>query len=448
MHCVRKITQDISWIGGNDRRLALFESAYPVPKGVSYNSYLLLDEKTVLLDTVDRSITDQFFENLDYVLNGRALDYVVVHHMEPDHAATLRDLLARRPNVTVVGNQKTLTMFAQFFGETPANTLVVKEGDTLPLGRHTLTFCMAPMVHWPEVMVSYDSADKVLFSADAFGSFGALDGALFADQVDYDRDWLDEARRYYVNIVGKYGPQVTAALKKLEALDIQVICPLHGLVWRKNLDYILEKHRLWASYTPEKRGVAIAYASVYGNTQNAAEILAAKLADKGVPVVMFDASMTHYSEILAAFFQYSHIVLASTTYNNGIFTSMEHLLHEMGSHNLQKRKVALIQNGSWAPASGKLMAQLLSPMKEVEVLSPVTLKSSLTDGQEAELEALAEALLSDGTTEAEKPAEEPASGTKKWVCKICGYVYEGESLPEDFVCPICRRPASDFEPMQ
>ena len=217
MHCVRSITRDLYWIGGNDRRLALFESAYPVPRGVSYNAYVLLDEKTVLFDTVDRSITDQFFENLDHVLDGRTLDYVVVHHMEPDHAATLRDLLARRPDVTVVGNQKTLAMFAQFFGQAPVNTLVVKEGETLSLGRHTLTFCMAPMVHWPEVMVSYDSTDKVLFSADAFGSFGALDGALFADQVDFDRDWLDEARRYYVNIVGKYGPQVTTALKKLES---------------------------------------------------------------------------------------------------------------------------------------------------------------------------------------------------------------------------------------
>ena len=246
MHCVRSITRDLYWIGGNDRRLALFESAYPVPRGVSYNAYVLLDEKTVLFDTVDRSITDQFFENLDHVLDGRALDYVVVHHMEPDHAATLRDLLARRPDVTVVGNQKTLAMFAQFFGQAPVNTLVVKEGETLSLGRHTLTFCMAPMVHWPEVMVSYDSTDKVLFSADAFGSFGALDGALFADQVDFDRDWLDEARRYYVNIVGKYGPQVTTALKKLESLPNE-----DGTVPDLNVKYLYDQA---ASFLLVKRG--------------------------------------------------------------------------------------------------------------------------------------------------------------------------------------------------
>ena len=278
MYCVRKVTDDLLWIGGNDRQHPLFESAHPVPRGMSFNSYLLLDEKTVLFDTVDRAVQTQFFENLEYALNGRKLDYVFVHHMEPDHAATLGDLMIRHPEATIVCNGKSLNMIRQFHATDPKGAKLVNEGDTITTGRHTFTFVNAPMVHWPEVMVSYDSTDKILFSADAFGTFGALNGVLFADEVNFDRDWLDEARRYYTNIVGKYGPQVQALLKKAAGLDIQMICPLHGPIWRENTEWFLEKYQLWSTYTPEDRGVAIFCGSIYGHTENAAEILACRLA--------------------------------------------------------------------------------------------------------------------------------------------------------------------------
>ena len=368
MYCVRKVTDDLLWIGGNDRQHPLFESAHPVPRGMSFNSYLLLDEKTVLFDTVDRAVQTQFFENLEYALGGRKLDYVFVHHMEPDHAATLGDLMIRHPEATIVCNGKSLNMIRQFHATDPKGAKLVNEGDTITTGKHTFTFVNAPMVHWPEVMVSYDSTDKILFSADAFGTFGALNGVLFADEVNFDRDWLDEARRYYTNIVGKYGPQVQALLKKAAGLDIQMICPLHGPVWRKDLGYILGKYAKWAAYEPEVQGVLIAFASVYGGTETAANILACRLAELGVPVEMYDVSVTHYSYVLSDAFKYSHIVFASTTYNNGIFVSMENLLHDIAHHALKNRKVALIQNGSWAPASGKLMSEILGGMKDMEIL--------------------------------------------------------------------------------
>ena len=410
MYCVRKVTDDLLWIGGNDRQHPLFESAHPVPRGMSFNSYLLLDEKTVLFDTVDRAVQTQFFENLEYALNGRKLDYVFVHHMEPDHAATLGDLMIRHPEATIVCNGKSLNMIRQFHATDPKGAKLVNEGDTITTGKHTFTFVNAPMVHWPEVMVSYDSTDKILFSADAFGTFGALNGVLFADEVNFDRDWLDEARRYYTNIVGKYGPQVQALLKKAAGLDIQMICPLHGPVWRKDLGYILDKYAKWAAYEPEVQGVLIAFASVYGGTETAANILACRLAELGVPVEMYDVSVTHYSYVLSDAFKYSHIVFASTTYNNGIFVSMENLLHDIAHHALKNRKVALIQNGSWAPASGKLMSEILGGMKDMEILeAPVTLKSTLAPGQDQELEALAKVLAASVKGEAVEPeAEEPA----------------------------------------
>ena len=450
MYCVRKVTDDLIWIGGNDRQHPLFESTHPVPRGMSFNSYLLLDEKTVLFDTVDRAVQTQFFENLDYALGSRKLDYVFVHHMEPDHAATLGDLMIRHPEATIVCNGKSLNMIRQFHATDPKGAKLVNEGDTITTGRHTFTFVNAPMVHWPEVMVSYDSTDKILFSADAFGTFGALNGVLFADEVNFDRDWLDEARRYYTNIVGKYGPQVQALLKKAAGLDIQMICPLHGPVWRKDLGYILDKYAKWAAYEPEVQGVLIAFASVYGGTETAANILACRLAELGVPVEMYDVSVTHYSYVLSDAFKYSHIVFASTTYNNGIFVSMENLLHDIAHHALKNRKVALIQNGSWAPASGKLMSEILGGMKDMEILeAPVTLKSTLAPGQDQELEALAKVLAASVKGEAVEPeAEEPAPAKPRgFVCKICGFVYESDTLPEDFTCPICRRPASDFEPL-
>lgn len=448
MHCVRPVAENLFWVGASERHHPLFESAHPVPQGMSYDSYLLLDEKTVLLDTIDQSVQGQFFENVEHLLNGRPLDYVVVHHMEPDHAAALGELLARHPEATVVCSGMAVNMIRQFHRVTPTKLLPVKEGDTLCAGRHTFTFVAAPMVHWPEVLVSYESTEKILFSADAFGTFGALDGVLFADEVDFDRDCIDEARRYYTNIVGKYGPQVTALLKKAAGLDIRMICPLHGPVWRKDLGYILDKYQKWAAYEPEVQGVMIAFASVYGGTETAAAILAARLREKGVPVAMYDVSVTHPSYVLSEAFKYSHLVFASTTYNNGIFVTMETLLHDICAHCLKNRTVALIQNGSWAPASGKLMRGLLEKLEGFRILDGmVTLKSALAPGQEKELEELAQTLWDDihGVKVEEKEESAPRKG---FVCTVCGFIYEGDTLPEGFVCPICRRPASAFKPLE
>ena len=305
------------------------------------------------------------------------------------------------------------------------------------------------MVHWPEVVVSYDRTDKILFSADAFGTFGALNGILFADEMDFDRDWMDEARRYYTNIVGKYGPQVQALLKKAAGLDIQMICPLHGPVWRRDLSLILDKYAKWAAYEPEVRGVLIPFASIYGDTEAAANILACRLAELGVKVDMVDVSVTHCSYVLAQCFRYSHLVFAAPTFNNGLFDSMEHLLRDLARHNLQNRTVALIQNGSWAPASGKLMGEILGGMKNMELLqAPVTLRSALAPGQEAELEALARELAASVRGEPVPDAPAPAADKPKgFVCTVCGYILEADTLPDDFVCPICRRPASCFQPL-
>lgn len=395
MYCVKKLQDDLYWVGGNDRRLALFEGVYPVPRGVSYNAYVVLDEKTVLLDTVDKSVSEQFFENLDHVLDGRGLDYLVVDHMEPDHCATMEALVRRHPEVKLVVNAKTLPMIRNYFTfDVDSRAQVVKEGDTLTTGKHTFTFLMAPMVHWPEVMVTYDQTAKTLFSADAFGTFGALDGGVFADEMDFPRDRLDEARRYYANIVGKYGAPVQALLKKAAALELDMVCPLHGPVWRKDVGWFVEKYQRWSSYTPEESGVVIAYASVYGHTANAADILAMKLAEKGAgPVAVYDVSVTHPSVLVAEAFRYSHLVLASTTYNAGIFVNMENLLHDLKAHALQNRTVGLIQNGSWAPASGKLMGEALGQMKDMRVLEPVvSIASAVKEEQLAQLEALAGAL--------------------------------------------------------
>ena len=319
MFCTRKVNDDYTWVGADGRRLAMFEGVYDVPRGVSFNSYLLTDGKTVLFDTADASVCRVFLENVAHGLNGRALDYLVVQHMEPDHAADIRDLLVRHPETTVVCSAAAKNMLAQFFGPGYEGRIsVVKEGDTLCTGRHTLHFVAAPMVHWPEVLMTYDETDKLLLTADAFGTFGALNGALFADEVDFHRDYLDEARRYYTNIVGKYGAQVQAVLKKAGGLDIQMLLPLHGFVWRQDLGYILGKYDLWSRYEPEERGVVIAYASVYGGTENAANILACRLREQGVQVAMYDTSVTPASYILAAAFRFSHVVLAAPTYNAGV----------------------------------------------------------------------------------------------------------------------------------
>jgi len=395
MHFIKRISDDLIWVGANDRRLAMFEGVYSVPYGVSYNSYLLTDDKTVLFDTVDKAVGRRFFENIAFALNGRQLDYLVIQHMEPDHSAVLDELLLRYPNVKVVCNAKTLVLIKQFFTlETDAH--IVKEGDTLCTGKHTLNFIMAPMVHWPEVMMTYDSVDKILFSADAFGTFGALNGAVFADEVNFNTDYMNEARRYYTNIVGKYGPQVQAVLSKATAIDIEVICPLHGFVWRKDLNDIISKYTLWSSYQPEESGVMIAYASVYGNTENAAEILSGMLRDKGVKTVMFDVSVTPMSEIVAAAFRWSHLVFASTTYNMGIFISMEDLLNDLVAHNIQNRTLGIIENGSWAATSGGLIKGKFEKCKDITFLEQsVSIKSALRADQYAELEAMADAFVAD-----------------------------------------------------
>lgn len=614
MYCVKKITDDLTWIGGNDRRLAMFEGVYSVPDGVSYNSYLLLDEQTVVFDTVDKAVSKVFFENIAHVLQGRKLDYLVVQHMEPDHAATMGELVLRYPEVTIVCNAKIHQMIKQYFDfDIDSRVKLVEEGDVLCTGKHTYTFLMAPMVHWPEVMVTYDLDEEILFSADAFGTFGALNGPIFADEVDFGRDFMDEARRYYTNIVGKYGQQVQALLEKASTVNIKMICPLHGFVWRKRLNDFIEKYKLWSSYTPEENAVMIAYASVYGNTENTAEIVACKLADKGIKTVMYDVSVTPPSDIVAAAFRYSHLVFASTTYNAGIFVQMENLLHDIAAHNIQNRKIALIENGSWAPTSGGLMREILEKTPGTEFISePLTIKSSLKENQMEALDRLVDAIaasvgkkksaaadnvpgeinpaamftlsyglyvvtVNDGqrdsgcivntvtqltdspkritvainkanytnevikktgefnvsvlsqdatfqqfqqfgfssgrdtdkfegcgyfdrsanglryvpentnaylsakvvdslefethtlfiadVTEAQvlsdvpsvtysyyfehiKPKPQPSAQKKKgWVCKICGYVYEGETLPPDFICPLCKHGAADFEPL-
>ena len=317
MYCVKNIKDDLFWVGGSDRRLALFENAYPIPNGISYNSYLLLDEKTVLFDTVDRAITGQFLENVESVLAGRTLDYVIVNHMEPDHCATLGELIRRYPDISVVCNAKTIPIIKQFYEfDIDTRAVIVKENDTFCSGRHTFTFLMAPMVHWPEVMVTYDTTDKILFSADAFGTFGAMNGNLFADELYFERDWLADARRYYTNIVGKYGASVQTLLKKAAALDIEVLCPLHGPVWRSDIAWYVDKYLTWSSYEPEEKAVMIAYGSIYGNTENAANILACRLADRGVKnIVMYDVSSTHPSVIISEAFRCSHLIFASATYN-------------------------------------------------------------------------------------------------------------------------------------
>ncbi len=394
MYCTKKVTDDLIWVGGNDRRLAMFEGVYSVPDGVSYNSYLLLDDTTVLFDTVDHAVSKIFFENLEHALSGRKLDYLVVQHMEPDHSATMAEVLRRWPDTVVVCNAKTETMIRQFFQlDLSEKIYLVKEGSVLNTGHHNLTFVMAPMVHWPEVMVTYDAVDKILFSADAFGTFGALNGAMFADEVDFARDYMDEARRYYTNIVGKYGTQVQALLKKASALEINMICPLHGFVWRTNIGDYLDKYVKWSTYTPEETGVMIAYASVYGNTENTAEVLSSCLRDRGIKTVMFDVSVTPASDIIAAAFRYSHLVFASTTYNAGIFVTMEALLHDLAAHNIQNRTVAFIQNGSWAPTSGKLMRDILAPLKNITLLDPlIDVRSSLKESQLEEIYALTNAI--------------------------------------------------------
>ncbi len=394
MHCTKKITNDLTWVGANDRRLAMFEGVYSVPNGVSYNSYLLIDDVTVLFDTVDKAVSRIFFQNVKHVLNGKTLDYVVVQHMEPDHSATLHELIIRYPEVVVICNQKTATMLNQFFDVDFSDKLwIVDESTMFNTGHHEFQFVFAPMVHWPEVMVTYDKTDKILFSADAFGTFGALNGAIFADEVDFNADYMAEARRYYTNIVGKYGTQVSALLNKASNLDIAMICPLHGFVWRYNLNDYIDKYQRWATYTPETKGVMIAYASVYGHTENVAEIISSRLRDLGIKTKMYDVSVTPTSELVATAFEYSHLLFASTTYNAGVFITMEEVLRDIVAHNLKNRTVAFVENGSWAPTAGKQMKEILSKLQNITYLDEtISIRSSLRESQVAEIDALVNAI--------------------------------------------------------
>ena len=396
MHSTRKVTDDLIYVGGSDRRLSRFENLFPIPKGVSYNSYVLLDEKTVLFDTADESISRQYIENVVHALNGRPLDYMVVQHMEPDHCAMIDDMLRRYPEAKMVCSAKAVGMFAQFYGtDVAARALVVKEGDKLSTGEHTLHFVMAPMVHWPEVMVTYDEKDKILFSADAFGTFGALSGNIFDDEITFDTTWMNDARRYYTNIVGKYGVQVQALLKKAASLDIEMICPLHGPIWRKDLGLLLEKYQKWSTYEPEDKTVMIAYATMYGNTENAANVLAGMLADKGVKnIAMYDVSETDVSELVAESFRCSHLVLAAPTYNSRIQPKMEAYLSDIKALNLQNLTVAVIDNGTWAATAGKQMIGTLEGMKNMTILeNTISIKSALAENQLGALEALADELV-------------------------------------------------------
>lgn len=395
MFCVRKVTKDLYWVGGNDRRLALFENVHPIPRGVSYNSYLLLDKKTVLFDTVDWSVCRQFLENIQAVLNGRPLDYLVINHMEPDHGAAIEEIILRYPNVKIISTEKAFLLMRQFGFDIDGRMEEVIEGDTKSFGKHEVTFVAAPMVHWPEAMVTFDTTNGVLFAADAFGSFGALDGKLFNDEVDFDRDWIDDARRYYTNIVGKYGPHVQALLKKASGLDIKMICPLHGPVWRTDLGYFIDKYDKWSRYEPEEKAVMIVYASMYGNTEAAATTLATKFVEKGMKnVVMYDVSSTHVSELISETFRVSHVVLASVTYNLGIYPPMHNYLMDMKALNLQKRTFAIIENGSWACKSGSLMSEFLEEMKEMTVLEDkVTLVSSMNEGNVTDMDTIVEGVI-------------------------------------------------------
>ena len=398
MHIVRKVTDNLYWIGANDHRLTLFENIHPIPEGVSYNSYLLLDQKTVMFDTVDWDGCRQMMENLEYVLDGRELDTVVVNHWEPDHAASLQVVLNRYPKAEILSTEKGFMLMKQFgFHADGHKTITVKEGDKTCFGEHTVTYLEAPMVHWPEAMVTLDLTNGALFSADAFGSFKTLDGRLFNDEVDYDRDWIDSNRRYLTNIVGKYGPHIRKLLNKAAPVldQIKFICPLHGLVWRNNLDYLLDKYNHWASYEPEEKGVMIVYASMYGNTEQAAQAIAAKLAEKGIRnVSLFDVSSTHVSYLIAEVFRVSHVILASCTYNLGIFPPMLNFLEDMKALNVQNRVFALIENGSWAIRSGDLIHRFLDEeMKTITVLNErVTVASHLGENQEEDLGLLADAV--------------------------------------------------------
>lgn len=395
MKNTKLVAKDTVWIGGSDRRLALFENLFPLPNGVSYNSYVVLDEKITLFDTADVSVADQYLENLHAVLGEKKPDYLVVLHMEPDHCSLLQTVLNQYPETTVVSSMQTFKFISQFFPELKIeNQLVVKEGDTLCTGAHTFHFVAAPMVHWPEVLLAYDDADKALFSADAFGTFGALEGGIFADQYDFEAHYLDDARRYYANIVGKYGAQVQAVLKKAAGLEIEEILPLHGPVWRENLGWFLEKYQTWSSYAPETDDILVVYGSLYGHTASAAESFASVLEEKsGKHVVVYDASKTDVSYLIAEVWRCSKVVLFCPTYNGGMYPSISRFIEDMKALAVQNRTFALAENGTWAPVTAKLMRKELETLKNCSILdTTLTIRSALSAADEAALDDFAAAV--------------------------------------------------------
>lgn len=381
-----KISDSVIYIGADDKNIDLFESQYVVPNGMAYNSYVILDEKVAVMDTVDNRVTDVWFENLDKALDGRSVDYLVVQHMEPDHSSNIQKLAEKYPDMKIVGNAKTFVMMSQFFDFDFSERMInVKEGDTLSLGSHTLQFIMAPMIHWPEVMVTYEQSEKLLFSADGFGKFGTL---------DTDEDWACEARRYYFNIVGKYGMQVQGLLKKAAGLDIKMILPLHGPLLKENLGYYVDKYNTWSSYEPEDKGVLVAYASIHGNTAKAAEKLGEMLAAKGAEkVIVSDLSREDMAEVIEDAFRYDRLVVASASYDGGVFPVMEDFLNHLKSKGYQNRTIAIVENGSWAPTAGRTMKAIIETYKNINLIDGiVTIKSTLKPDSEKALEELADKL--------------------------------------------------------
>lgn len=399
MQCVRKINEDMYWIGAEDRRLALFENLFPIPRGIAYNSYLIKDEKNVLIDTVDYSVGRQFLDNLKYVLNGQKLDYLIVNHMEPDHCSLIEELIYKYPEMKIICNAQTIRMIKQFYNfDVDSKVEIVKEGQIFKTGKHEFQFIMAPMVHWPEVMVTYDMTDKILFSADAFGSFGALNGNLFNDDIDFEKEWLSDARRYYTNIVGKYGPQVQNLLKKASNIEIKMICPLHGIIWRNNLEYIIEKYDKWSKYEPEKNSVLIVYSSVYGNTENVVNTLSNYLGENGIKeIAVYDSSNTDVSQLVSESFKYSNIVIAATTYNLGVFPAIENYLVDIKRLNLQNRTISIIENSTWVPGIvTKEVKNILSEMKNMEVLeNTFSIKSSAKDNEYEYIKNIGDEIIKD-----------------------------------------------------
>lgn len=392
----RRITDNIVMIGASDRRLDKFENIFPIPDGVAYNSYLIIDEKIAVMDTIDSALSDIFFENLEDELKGRAVDYLIIHHMEPDHCYNIKRLAGLYPDMTLVCSSKAAAMVEQFFGNGLNDRIkVVGQDDELSLGAHSLKFIAAPMVHWPEVLYSYESKEKILFSADAFGAFGALDGNIFTGEVTLDEHLISEYRRYYANICGRFGLQVANSLKKVSGLNIKYICPLHGHIIDKNMDVLMEKYQKWAAYEPEDNSVLIIYGSMYGNTENAANILAAMLADKGIKnISVYDASVHHYSYLVSEVFRCKHIVFASPTYNNSIYMPIRTLIDDLKHLNFQNRNVSIIENGTWSYGAAKMIEEELSSCKKINFVGePVRISSAVKENSRAALLELALAII-------------------------------------------------------